>query len=198
MINLTGDCPSIGWGRYSPVFDPGTILTIGAAGIGAAGSILGGVSAKQQADAQAAALQRQADAERAQGSQEAAQKYADQKTLMGNEIAAAAASGGGASDPTILDIYGDTAAKGYQQRQTIVANSENVARGDEESAANAKASGKSALIGGFIDAGSSLLSGASKAYTNYGSKFMPKIAPAAGGMSGWVDPYQSYLQSLAR
>lgn len=151
----------------------GTLLTVLSAGIGAAGSIIGGVSAKQQANAQARQLERQADAERAQASQAVAQKYSEQKQLMSDQQAAAAASGGDALDPSILDIQADTAGRGFQQRGTIVANGENIARGYEEQADAAKASGKSALLGGFIGAGTSVLGSATKAYQAYGSKYMP-------------------------
>lgn len=160
-INLTGDTPAFGLGHHAPVFDPLTILSAGSALFTAGGSILGGISQKKAYDAQASQLERQANAERAQASHAAAQKYADQKELMSNQQAIAAASGGDALDPSILDLQADTAGRGFQQRGAIVANGENTARGYEEQAAAAKQSGKSAMVGGIIGAaGSALKAGA--------------------------------------
>lgn len=160
--------------------DPFTLLTVASTAATGVGSILSANAAKQDAASQAAALETQAKQsdraameQRAQASQEAAQKYTDQRELLSDQQAIAAASGGGASDPTILDLAGDLAGYGYQQRGIIRANGETQARGLEDDGRARRREAKSALRAGQTNARASILSGVTSAAKNYGD-FMQK------------------------
>ncbi len=141
-------------------FAPAILGVLGTV-VSAGGSILAGQQAKAAANFEAKQLERQANEKRAQATREVAQQYADRKELMGNQIAVAAASGGGASDPTVMDLLGDTAAYGYVQNQNTYANAENIGRQLEGQADAKRIEGKNAQTASFINAGSSLLSGLS-------------------------------------
>ncbi len=143
------------------------IAAIGGTILSAVGSIASGNA--QAAAQKTAAMQAEkaATERRAQASRDAAQKYKDAQLVLSNQQAAAAASGGGATDPTVLTLAGEVGGYGYQQRQGILANGENQARGYDDEAKARRAEAKSALRASRIGAFSSLLSGGVSAYKNY-------------------------------
>lgn len=138
-----------------------TVLTVGSAVVGAGAAVYTGITARQEADRQAAI-----DIASGKNSFAAAQREADQRRLEGHLIAsrqqayaAASGAGSGIDDPTILKILSDTGrntdlavdATLYQGAQ---------ARSDyEASAAARRASGQNYFLGSLLRATGSLAGG---------------------------------------
>lgn len=142
--------------------------------------VLGAVGAIQQGEQQAAqakfaAQQQEAQAkqERAVSQRKALQARREQQLLQSKQLAIAAAQGG-ASDPSVLDIFADTAAKGELSVQRELAIGEQRARGLVAQAEQTRIAGEQARQAGIISGVGGLLSSASQIYTSFGS---PKLSP---------------------
>lgn len=164
--------------------------TIGliAGGIGSAVSAIGAIatgSAQSAAlKAQAAAEERQASEERAASQREAIVRAREARLLMSRQQAVAAASGGGATDPTVLQIMGDTAAQGDFNTQSALYEGEARGRSLEDQAAINRMQARQAKIAGFISAGSTMLSGI--------SSFSSGWAKRKSGFTGSAMPTYRY------
>lgn len=93
--------------------------------------------------------------------------------VMGKQVALAAGAGSGASTGTILDILGETAARGELQAQTEIYKGESSARGLEDKAAMGtwqagtraaalRQKGSAALTGSILEGASKIGEGAYK------------------------------------
>ena len=118
---------------------------------------------EQKAGQQRAVSQRKADTARRSA------RYAESRAL-----ALAAASGGGASDPTVVNIMAGIAGEGELAAQYALYEGEEQARGSEMSATASRYEGTQAKRAGYIKAGTSIMSSFSK----FGNKSMTeKYAP---------------------
>lgn len=109
-----------------------------------------GKSQKQALDYQAGLLEQQAGQERATA-QRRAYEERRKATLVGSRAqAVAAASGGGALDPTVLEITGDIAGEGEYNALTQMFTGEERALGLENEAALRRYEGDEALRAGKI------------------------------------------------
>lgn len=199
--------------------DPAT-LAIAATVMSVAGGIQGGLAANAQGKAQqqmynqialqqeaqgraqrdraefvAAQNERVAGNERATAQRQAIEQQRQKRLTQSRAQAVAAASGGGALDPGVLDIMGGLEDQGNYNALVALYEGESSARNYENQAAltrwqgeqamnaagveawgsrvqgsNARAAGKQAMIGSFIDAGSSALSGGTSLYSKYGGE----------------------------
>ncbi|WP_442582541.1 hypothetical protein ACSBOB_11590 [Mesorhizobium sp. ASY16-5R] len=136
-----------------------TALAIGGSLLSAVGSVAGGISAKQNADAQADAAERQANEARAVSQREAVQRSKEAKLLISRQQALAAASGGGATDPSVLTNTGEIGKQGWLNSQTALYEGESQGRALEDSAAIGRWQGRKEMFAGFVDAGSTTLNG---------------------------------------
>lgn len=139
-----------------------------AAGVGLLGTLVSTVGtvvgAQQSAaaqEAEAAAMERRGSEEQAAAQREAIRRQKEAKLLLSRQQAVAAASGGAATDSTVLDIMGDTAAEGQYQSQSAIYEGKARAAGLDDQAAIARMRAKQTRLAGFIDAGSTMLSGIS-------------------------------------
>jgi len=132
------------------------------AGLAAIAGIIGTglqvIGTIQQGKAQQAALEyeakeREAKAkeERAAGQRQAIEKRDEAGRVQSRQRALAASSGAGVVTPSILDIYGDTGARGEYIAQTELYGGESRARGQEGKAAAARAKGKAAYKGSLFE-----------------------------------------------
>ena len=135
-----------------------TVMTVIAANetvkAGKAADELGKFKAKQleqKAGQQRAVSQRKADNARRSA------RYAESRAL-----ALAAASGGGASDPTVVNIMAGIAGEGELAAQSALYEGEEQARGSEMSATASRYEGSQAKRAGYIKAGTSVMSSFSK------------------------------------
>ena len=146
-------------------------LAAGAAIVGtalsAAGSVLGGKATKKANYAEAAGLERMAGQTRASSQRESIEQRREADLAQSRALALAAAGGGGASDPTVVDIISDLEGEGEYRALTALYNGEEQARGYEDEAKARRKAGKNAKTAGIISGVSTVLSGASSLYGKY-------------------------------
>lgn len=149
-------------------------LPLIAAGLTAASSLAGGIGAMQQANYKAKVAERNAAMEREAGQQEientrteALNHYRKIAQMKGAQIARAAANGVSVDYGTAADVVADTEMLGREDVGRIYQQGYQNLRGRDIGASNyeaeanaSRASGKMAMIGGVLDAGSSILTGA--------------------------------------
>jgi hypothetical protein len=156
-----------------------TVLAIAGTAVSAAGSIIGGIQASNTAKAQADIAEQQANEQRAVSQREAARRAKEAKYIQSQQLQRAAASGGGADDPTVLALMGDVGAESSYQQRAAIYEGETKGRGLEHQAALDRWQAKQAMYGGFIGAGSSVISGLSD-WSKYQSK-----PPGSGSYYPW-------------
>ena len=156
--------------------DPVSALAITAAVVSATGSVYGGLAANQQgkyeqrvADANAKLAASQANDAAERGALEARNYQRRVAHTQGRQQAAMAANGIDTNFGSALDVQRDTAMIAREDAQTIYDNAGNEIQGFDISANNyraqgaaARARGSAAKTAGFIEAGSTLLGGASQ------------------------------------
>jgi len=140
----------------------------------AASAVVSAVSAIRQGNAADAAAQfnarvaeQNAEASRAQARQQAQQIDRENYMRLGAIRAAQGKSGGEAGQGSVLDVLGDVAAQGELEKQNAIYGGEMAARGYTNTANLERTSGGTALMGGYMKAGSELLSGGFNSYTAY-------------------------------
>jgi len=152
------------------------------AGVKAYGTLLGGSYArqgglmKQQADNyEAAQLDINAQQARAAAQRQALDTGLNTQYALSSLQARAAASGGGAADPTVINLGSTIAGRGEYQALGDMYKGENQARGLEDQAAGLRYSGTAAAIGGNeqatgagFSAADTLLGGATGMFQTYG------------------------------
>lgn len=155
--------------------EPGTLLLIGS-GLSALSAGLGGVMAYQQGQAQAKLADRNAAMERNAAQEEMANtrtaalaRYREIAKIKGQQRVAAAANGVGLDFGTAADIVGDTDMLGredvgriYQAGNNAVKSRDIAASNFSAQASMARSQATGALVGGVLDMGSTVLSGASQ------------------------------------
>jgi len=135
-----------------------TALIIGGGLLAATGAVAGGVAANNQAKAEAKALKIQAGEQRAIAQREAIRKSREARLIISRQQALAAASGGSADDPTVLDLMQDTAEEGEYQKKVSLYEGESRSRQLLNKASVVRAQGRQAMLAGFLNAGQSVLS----------------------------------------
>jgi hypothetical protein len=139
----------------------------GAAGLGAIGSIQQGFAAKQQAEYNAAVSEQNAAAARAQAALDESTSRKKSDMVLG-QIRARAAANTGDVGGSALDVLADSAAEAELEALTLRYAGEVKARQQESEARLQKKRGASALIEGFIGAGTKLLTAGSYGMKAYG------------------------------
>lgn len=132
------------------------------AGVQAIGAIQQGRAAKRAADYNAAIDTQNAQIAREDAALQAAQQDRENRLRAGAIRAAGGASG--LTSDSVFDVLGDAAAQGELQKQYILYQGEQRARGYVNTASLERMSGKQALSSSYFQAGSDLLSGGAKAY----------------------------------
>lgn len=129
------------------------------AGIGAAGTIFQGVRANESAQMEAKQLKRQGEEELAVAQREANVKRREARIANSRNLAVAASSGAGASDPTVTQIMADTDAQGVYNALTEMYKGFQGRNEARMQAGVRKQEGRSALSGSLIDAAGTIFSG---------------------------------------
>jgi len=142
----------------------------------AASAVVGAVSAIQQGKAARAASEFNANVEMqnaqiARADAAAAAQQVDRENYMrfGASRAAQGRSGGAADQGSVLDVLADNAMQGELEKQNVIYQGEQRARGFNNSSALDTTAGKNAQTSGYLKAGSELLGGGARAYTSYNS-----------------------------
>lgn len=144
--------------RYAPVFDPVTLTvaslaaTAAGAGVSAMGTIAAGDAAAAAGVRNKQAMDFRAKQEEMAGQEAraAAQRVSLDKqregTLLGSRLQARAAAGGGAADdPTVVDLGGDIAGRSEFESLLEMYKGENRARGYEDTAMGSRMTGDALL-----------------------------------------------------
>lgn len=138
--------------------------TLGALGTvaGAGASIIGGVQAGNVAEHNAKVAENNAQAERERAGYEANLQRENVRRVIGSQRAAGAASGLDITSGTPVAVLGDTAKAGEMDVLARLYSGEAAATANLNDAARFRAEGSAARGAGFINAGTSLLSGFGK------------------------------------
>ena len=142
-----------------PVFDPITISALALTGAGTAASAMGTLMGGSAAAAAGAAAQQAAEftaRQQKMGAREARsvgqlamfEKRKETDLLQSKLQARAAASGGGATDPGVVNLTGDIAQRGEYQALTEMYKGESKARGLVDAAMASQMQGAAALAEG--------------------------------------------------
>lgn len=132
----------------------GTALKVG-------GSILSSMKQAKALKAEAGQYRRKAGLERASAQRDAMEQQRQARLLESRALAVAAASGGGASDPTVVNTIANIAGEGEYRALTALYNGEEQALGLEAEATARIKEAKNVKTAGFINAASTLFSSAS-------------------------------------
>jgi hypothetical protein len=146
------------------------------AAVSAIGAIQQGKAQKAAADYNAAISIQNAQIARADAAAMAQQQDRENYLRLGAIRAAQGKSGGVANEGSVLDVLGDTAAQGELEKQNILYQGEQRARGFTNTAALDTFSGKQAQRSSYMKAGSELLGGAANAASAYYRLNPPKRA----------------------
>jgi hypothetical protein len=123
------------------------------------GTIFSGIQANAAAKFEAKQMKAKGDAEFAKSQREGIQHRKEKDLVLSRQRAVAAASGGGASDPSITEIMSKTEQQGEYNAMVDMYNGATARNDLYRSAAVRKKEGKSALFGSFLKAGSTIFSG---------------------------------------
>jgi hypothetical protein len=172
-----------------------------AAGIlGAIGSVVSAAGSIAAANAQVAA----AKAEQLQLNQIAAEKVAiatrriadkdrEKKLLMSRGQAVAASSGGGATDPTVLELMGGIEKTAFVQQGEMLAQAQTAANLDRYQGRVGVAVAKANRTASTIGAIGGALAGGTEAFAKYGAPSIPSASgsslPSLYGTSAAPSPY---------
>lgn len=162
-----------------------TVLQGAATAVSTLGAITGGVSAYEQARAAEGMARTQARDALTRGDEAAADLAKEQAVLRGRQRAALAASGVEVDYGSAGKIQDDTTAMQREDQRRLAQNAAREAWGYSVEAAMARASAKGAVVNTVLDAGSTLLAGASKTYASWKTnRKTPQRAQATWGGMG--------------
>lgn len=144
-------------------------LSIVSGVVGAVGSIAAGNQAKADADFRAKQLEQKGNEERAVAQRQMFERQREGEFQQSRLRALAGAASGNTTDSGVLKLGGDIAQRTEYQAMTEMYKGENAARGYEDSAKAARASGSAAQQGSYFKAfGSILESGGNALKVKYG------------------------------
>jgi len=130
--------------------------------LGAGQSILGGIAQNKAAKFEAKQLEARGKEDFAAGQRRGVERRRDTERLLSRQRAVAAASGGGVTNASVLDILENTQARGDFLIRSEIAAGEQRNRGRQDQAAARRFGGRQARIGGFLGAGGTVLKGIAK------------------------------------
>lgn len=121
-------------------------------GLSAAGTLYGGLQAKAGAEAEARQLKARGDVEKAIGQRRAMQARREKDLTLSRIQAVAAASGGGALDPSITNLMQGVEQQGNYNSMLELYHGKTAGNKAYASAAGRRAEGRSAMTGSIIRA----------------------------------------------
>lgn len=150
-------------------------------GLAAAGSIAQSNAALAAAKAEAGFAEAKASDEMAVSQRKAMQKMKETRFLMSRGQAVAAASGGKATDPTVLDIMGGIAKEGNVASRELMREGEEAANMTRWQGKMGVSTAKTNQGLSYLQATGQLMSGVSDAFKIYGAGIPdPKLAARTG------------------
>lgn len=165
-----------------------TVMSVAGTAMNAYGQVQAGAAAKAQGAAQqtaanynAASLDQQATAVRGQTSAQITDQARQTQLIQSTVRARAASSGGGATDPTVVNLQSGIAGRGEYNNLALLYTGEEKAQGMNTAADLARFTGREQYDAGInnqtaanVKAIGSIFSGASSLYGKYGVGGPPK------------------------
>lgn len=143
-------------------------LAIGGTALQAGGTILSADAKSDELRSQAAQLDQMAGQDRASGQRTAAEQRRQARLLASTAQARAAASGGGVSDPTVVNILANLSGEGTFRAMTALYEAEEEARSKEMQARAKRKEAKITKRAGYLGAASTILQGGATMAQRYG------------------------------
>lgn len=165
----------------------GIALTIGSTILSAYGQIQAGKEKQAAANYQADIADQAAGQTRAAATQQAMERQHQGVLAVSRAKAVAAASGGDADGTTVVEQEAKLAARGKYNAMSALYSGNQAAAGEENQANAYRFGGDQAASASYVDAGTTILGGATSLYSKYGGSGPP--APPAmddygsGGLS---------------
>lgn len=159
-------------------------------GLAAAGTIAAGNAAADAARQEQKQLAQMAAEERAVSSRKKAAVDLRTRQLLSRGQAVAAASGGGATDPTVMQIMGGIVEEGEVQKAEAMRQGIEAGKSLEYKGRLGVATAKTNKKLGYLTAGGQVLSAVGDAYSKYGAGL--EIQKGGGG-NWWQDLHQTGL-----
>ncbi len=173
---IGGEAATAGLIGAKGAFDAGMALKSAGTILAGTSAITSGIHQKVSGDFQAKQLEAKANEERAASQRVAEEKRRKANQAMSRANALAAASGGGATDPTVVNIMAGIAEEGEWGAQTAQYMGEERARTSEMAATSTRMSGRNALTAGFTGGSATILGG-------IGESLLKKYSPTGGAFS---------------
>jgi len=177
----------IGTGGAMTLGGAATLASIGGSILSGLGQMQAGKAAKANANFQSAQMEQQAGQERASSQREAIALRRQSAIMQSNAQAASAASGGGATDPTVLNITGNLAREGEYNALSALFAGEERARGQKLQAASTRIEGKQAQKQGYSGGAATIIGGIG---SSVASRYAPS-APVSSASTGTTLPWQA-------
>ena len=135
-------------------------------GLSVAGTVYSGIRENAASKVEAKALKRKGDREYVAAQEKARETRREKDLILSRQRAVAAASGGGTDNETVTSLMARTEERGERSALLDMYNGAVIRSDLYADAAATRASGKSALAGSIIDAGSIGASGAGDIYSD--------------------------------
>lgn len=145
-----------------------TIASLAGTAVSAIGTIAAGRDAQRQANYEAAQFDVRAKEERAQAQKESLDVARKRRLALSRLQAIAAASGFGASDPSVLDLLGETAKYGTFEEQMARYGGTSRAAGLRAEAEGRRMAGSARARQSYFNAAGTILGGVSSMFRKYG------------------------------
>jgi len=158
----------------------------------------GGKDQQRLANFQADQLDRNAGQSLAASQRNAFQERRQARLVSSRAQALAAASGAGATDPTVLNIQGDIAKQGEYNALTALYNGDVQAQDQRFAAQARRTSGAMEKSAADTQALSTVLSGAASLYDRYGDQGVPKKKTTGRKINSNTTVFDSSTSTLDR
>lgn len=136
--------------------------------ISTVGTLKAGADAKAKYQYEQKVARQQADEAEAASQRDAGARYKEGELMLSQQRAAIAGSGGDISDPSVIDIMGDTQDKVSLAGQTEIYKGKQQAAGYNDAAQIAGINASNAMSSAWLSAGGNLFSGVSSMYERFG------------------------------
>jgi len=174
-------------------------VALATTGVQAYNQIEGGKAARANAEAVAIQQEREGKAIQAEAQREALNERKKASYAASRALAVSAASGAGVSNPTVQNILGDIEAEGdYRVLSSLYAGDTDAALANF-AAGSTRRTGRARQRGAYMNAGSTILGGASDFYSKYGDAPGPTHYSGASSRYAGVGDYSvsGYTRGLA-
>ena len=144
------------------------ILAVGGKALEAGGTLLGASGEAKQLRGEADQLDEQAGRTRASSQRQAMEERRQARLVASRALAVAAASGGGADDPTVVNLIANTEGEGEYRALTALYNGNEDALGMEAQAKAKRREAKNVKTASYLKAAGSIIGAGSTLADRYG------------------------------